>query len=109
MQFSQYAYIFLAPGMDAKTHRSVMKTDQATCVIVGIDPTNKSQVTELAKELVANGAQMLELCGGFGPLWVAKVIEAVKGSVPVGGVFYGPEARKQLVDLGLVQTVKFNC
>ena len=48
-----------------------------------------------------------KLSGGFGPIWMGKVIEALKGSVPVGGVFYGPEARKQLVDLGLVHPMKF--
>lgn len=107
MKFNQYAYIFIAPGMDEKKHRSVMKTDQATCVMVGLDPAHKDHVIALSKELIADGAQMIELCGGFGPLWVAKVIEATKGAVPVGGVFYGPEARKQLVDLGLGQSVKF--
>ena len=107
MKFSQYAYIFLGAGMDEKKHRTAMKSDQTTCVVVGLDPANKDHVVSLAKELVAEGAQMIELCGGFGPLWVAKIIEALKGAVPVGGVFYGPEARKQLVDLGLGQPAKF--
>ena len=42
---------------------------------------------------------MIELCGGFGPTWIAKVNAALNGDIPVGGVFYGPETRKQLVDL----------
>ena len=29
---------------------------------------------------------------GFGPLWTAKVIEAIDHSVPVGSVGYGPES-----------------
>lgn len=107
MKFNQYAYIFIGVGMDEKKHRTVFKSDQNTCIMVGLDPSNKARVVELAKELVAEGVQMIELCGGFGPLWVAKVLEALKGSVPVGGVYYGPEARQQLVDLGLGQCVKF--
>lgn len=107
MKFNHYAYIFLGVGMDEKKHRSMMKSDQTTCVIVGLDPANKARVVELAKELVADGAQMIELCGGFGAIWAAKVIEALKGTVPVGGVFYGPESRGQLVELGLGNPVKF--
>jgi hypothetical protein len=101
MEFNHYAYIFLSPGMDENKNRSVMKSDQATCVIVGLDPKNKSRVVDIAKELIADGAQMIELCGGFGSVWMAKIIEATNGAVPIGGVFYGPEARKKLVDLGL--------
>jgi hypothetical protein len=56
-------------------------------------------VIEVAKELVAEGVQMIELCGGFGPIWIAKVSEAIQGAVPIGGVFYGPEARKPILKI----------
>jgi len=36
--------------------------------------------------------QLIELCGGFGPIWTAKVIEELDGAIPVGSVGYGPEA-----------------
>jgi len=42
--------------------------------------------------LVADGVQLIELCGGFGPIWTAKLIEAIDDAVPVGSVAYGPEA-----------------
>jgi len=29
---------------------------------------------------------MIELCGGFRPIWIAKVSEAVNNVVPVGSV-----------------------
>ncbi len=102
MTFNHFAIIFTSPGLDPKIHRAIIKTDQVTYVTVGVDSQHKEQVIEVAKEVVADGAQIVELCGGFGPIWMGKVIEALKGAVPVGGVFYGPEARKQLVDLGLV-------
>ena len=99
MKFNHYAYIFLGPELDPKQHRATIKTDKLTYTTIGIDFKHKEQVIEAAKEAVQNGAQMIELCGGFGPLWVAKVSEALAGQVPVGGVFYGPEARKPLLDL----------
>ncbi|WP_370323580.1 DUF6506 family protein [Amycolatopsis sp. WAC 04182] len=44
-------------------------------------------------------AQLIELCGAFGPVWTARVIDAVGSEVPVGSVMYGAEATKQLHDL----------
>jgi hypothetical protein len=40
--------------------------------------------------------QLIELCGGFGPRWTARVIEAIAGKVPVGAVAYGPESIDQM-------------
>jgi len=89
----------LGPGLDPSKNRAEIKTQHFTFTAVGIDFQNKDQVVEISKELVAQGAQMIELCGGFGPLWIAKVSEAIDGKVAVGSVFYGPEARKPLLDL----------
>lgn len=99
MKFNNFAYIFLGPGLDPKQNRSVIKTDYLTFTAIGIDFHHKEQVIHVAKEVIANGAQMIELCGGFGPLWIAKVSEAIHNKVPVGSVAYGPEARKPLLDL----------
>ena len=49
-----------------------------------------------AKKLVDDGAELIELCGAFGPIWTAKVIEAIDAKVPVGFVGYGPEAITQM-------------
>ena len=37
--------------------------------------------------------KLIELCGGFSGAGLAAVVAAVDGSVPVGAVFYGVEAR----------------
>lgn len=99
MKFNHFAYIFLGPGLNPQKDRSEIKTPALTFHAVGIDFQHKEQVIEVAKELIAKGAQMIELCGGFGPLWIAKVSDAISASVPVGSVAYGPEARKPLLDL----------
>jgi hypothetical protein len=99
MKFNNFAYIFLGPNLDPKQHRSEIKTDKLTFTTVGIDFNHKELAIDIAKELIAGGAQMIELCGGFGPLWIAKIYEATQGQIPVGGVAYGPEARKPLLDL----------
>lgn len=58
--------------------------------VVGVrDP---SEGVEAAKAMVAEGIQLIELCGGFSPVWVGKIIEAIEYAVPVGVVAYGPES-----------------
>ena len=99
MKFNNYVYIFLGPALNPQQHCAEIKTEQLTFTAIGIDFKQKQHVIEVAKQAIANGAQMIELCGGFGPLWIAKVSEAIDGKVPVGSVAYGPEARKPLLDL----------
>ncbi len=99
MKFNHFAYIFLGPKLDPKQHRSIIKTDALTFVTVGLDFGHKDQVIDIALALVSDGAQMIELCGGFGPIWIAKVSDALGGATPVGGVFYGPESRRPILDL----------
>lgn len=99
MKFNHYVYIFLGPELDPAIHRNTITTDKLTFTAIGIDFHHKEQVIAIAKEAIQQGAQMIELCGGFGPIWIAKISEAIDGKVPVGSVAYGPEARKPLLDL----------
>lgn len=99
MKFNNFIYIFLGPDLNPAEHRSTIKTNDLTFTAIGIDFHHKEQVIAVAQEAVKNGAQLIELCGGFGPLWIAKVSEAIQQKVPVGSVAYGPEARKPLLDL----------
>ena len=99
MKFNHFVYIYLGPDLDPAIHRSDIKTDKLTFSAIGIAFNQKDKVIEIAKRAIEDGAQMIELCGGFGPLWIAKVTEATHGKIPVGSVAYGPEARKPLLDL----------
>lgn len=58
--------------------------------VVGV--SDASQGIAVAKEMVTEGIQLIELCGGFGPVWSGKIIEAIDHAVPVGSVGYGPES-----------------
>ena len=44
------------------------------------------EASRVSRELVENGIKCIELCGGFGHKGVAKIIEAVKGEIPIGVV-----------------------
>lgn len=99
MKLTYFAYIFLGPELNPDLHRADISAPNYKLTTVGIAFTRKEEVIHQARKLLAQGVQMIELCGGFGPLWIAKVSEAIDYQVPVGSVAYGPEARQPLLDL----------
>ena len=46
----------------------------------------------IARQLVADGVELIELCGGFGGAGLAAVIAATGNKVPAGAVFFGVDA-----------------
>ncbi len=87
------------PCFSPETNCISTEKDGKKFTAIGIDPRDKSRVLQIAQTLFENGVQMIELCGGFGPEWIAQLSVVLGHEIPVGGVFYGPEYRKQLVDL----------
>ena len=59
-----------------------------TCIGV----SGVSEAPALARQLVEDGVELIELCGGFGGAGLAAVVAAVGGRVPVGAVFFGVDA-----------------
>ena len=78
------AFMFVAPGSDPSKHRAVVETPSVELIVVGV--SNYEEATKVAKELVKEGVEAIELCAGFGHVGVAKVAEAVEGKVPIGVV-----------------------
>jgi predicted polyphosphate/ATP-dependent NAD kinase len=90
MSLERFGFIVTGAGMDPAVHRTEIASDEFTSVMVGV--TEPSQALSVARQMVEEGVQLIELCGGFGPVWTAAVEEAIDGVVPVGSVGYGPEA-----------------
>src|SRR3712207_3679088 len=91
MTFNNWAFIYLGTGEDdPAVDRAVIERGGLRTTMVAVP--EKSSVVQVAVELVASGAQSVELCGAFGPVWAARVIEATGGRVPVGSVSYGMES-----------------
>lgn len=99
MLFESFAFIFLSPGFCPEDNTVETKKNDYAFKAVGIDMADKSQALAVAERLVAEGYQMIELCGGFGPEWAYKIAEHLQNKVPVGAVYYGPQFRQQLADL----------
>jgi Family of unknown function (DUF6506) len=60
--------------------------------LVSVGVPRVEEAPAIARRLVADGVELIELCGGFGGAGLAAVIAAVEGRVPVGAVFYSVEA-----------------
>ncbi|WP_280265731.1 DUF6506 family protein [Nocardia wallacei] len=90
MALTHWGFLYVADGCDP--HRDISVVDTGTCrtVLVGLGAPD--QAPGAAARLVADGAQLIELCGAFGPIWAARVIERIGAAIPVGAVGYGPEA-----------------
>lgn len=81
-----WAFIFEAPETDPKVDRLLIERGGVRSIIVAVP--EQSAAPEVAVELVAEGVQFIELCGGFEPQWAGVVTEATNGRVPVGSVGY---------------------
>lgn len=78
---------FIVTGDDFEQYQG---TADFRMKVVGVKTA--SQGVDVARAMVEEGVQLIELCGGFGPVWTGRVIEAVNGAIPVGSVGYGPES-----------------
>ena len=99
MALKKWAYVYLSPGFEPAVNTTRSRSETCEFIAVGLDFARKADVVDVARNLRAEGVQMIELCGGFGPLWIARVSEALGHAIPVGSVAYGPEARRPMLEI----------
>jgi hypothetical protein len=97
MALRHWGFIYTAAGADPQRDRTVVDSGECTTVLVGVSAPE--QGIDVARGLVAEGVQLIDLCGGFGPVHTGRIIEAIDGAVPVGSVGYGPESVDQVHDI----------
>jgi hypothetical protein len=92
---SHNVIVYERAGADPAVDRIVTDHAGRRTTLVAADG---SAIVRAATEAVGEGADQIELCGGFGPVWHARVIEAVGDDVPVGAVMYGFESLTGVAD-----------
>lgn len=97
MALSKFGFIVTGKELEPERHRVVMQSPSFTMIAVGV--SRAEQGIDVAKQMVAEGVQLIELCGGFGPVWTGKIIDGIGRAVPVGSVGYGPESIDQMYAL----------
>ena len=78
------AFLFVAPEVDYKIHRTVVDNPEGHLTVVGVKHYEEGVL--VAKELVEQGVKAIELCAGFGNVGTALVSKAVRGKASVGAV-----------------------
>jgi hypothetical protein len=64
--------------------------------LVSVGVRDVAEAASTARQLVAEGVELIELCGGFGGAGLGAIVSSVQGKVPVGAVFYGVDASEGL-------------
>jgi predicted polyphosphate/ATP-dependent NAD kinase len=82
----KWAFIYTLDDSSKEPRRDVI----GSLVCVGVPSV--ADAPAVARELVADGVEFIELCGGFGGAGLGSVISAVGNRVPVGAVFFGVDA-----------------
>jgi len=86
---THHVIVYEVPGADPATHRIVTEHSDHRTTLVAADP---SAIVAAAVDAADRGADRIELCGGLGPVWQARVRAAVGERVPVGAVMFGFES-----------------
>jgi hypothetical protein len=88
---TRWGFLYTAGGADPERDVTVVDTGSCRTVLVGME--RPDQGVDAARKLVEQyDVQLIELCGGFGPTWTGKILEAIEYRIPVGAVGYGPES-----------------
>jgi len=82
----KWGFIYTSGDGDGPPVRETTGTQACVLLTVGVPSTNVDP--EVIEGLLADGVELIELCGAFGPEAAAAVIEVVDGRVPVGYVTY---------------------
>ena len=85
-----WAYLYLHPGTDPVTDRTVIDRAGHRTTLVPVPDTAVAPKTAAA--LAEEGAQLIELCGGFGLEAAAQVRAAVPDGVPVGQMVFASDS-----------------
>lgn len=87
------AKVSVSGGADPRTDRVVRQSAEERLTIVFVPSVEVA--TEVATELLEDGTELIELCGGFGLDAGAVVSSAVSGRCAIGVVTFGIESITQ--------------
>jgi hypothetical protein len=97
MALTKFGFIMSGPEYHADTHTTTLNSPGLATTFVGVG--SLEEAVTAAKTMVAEGIQLIELCGWFGPVGAARIIEEIDRAVPVGFVAHGPDFFTQMHEL----------
>ncbi|WP_147822346.1 DUF6506 family protein [Salidesulfovibrio onnuriiensis] len=85
-RLTRYGFIFMAPGHTPQQSTAHLPSEQFTTTVVGVSDINEACTA--AQDLVNQGIELIELCGGFEAVDEEAVIRHIDCDVPVGRVVF---------------------
>jgi hypothetical protein len=79
---------FIYTSGDGDGHPVHGEAGSQACVLLSVGVPSTEVDPDVVEHLIAEGVELIELCGAFGPGEASAVIEMVDGRVPVGFVTY---------------------
>lgn len=95
MSLTRYGFIVKAPGYQSDTHHAVIETPQFRTQVVCVSSVAEAQ--HVARQMIANGIELIELCGGFGQEGMAELVAALNTEIPVGYVTFAEQENTKLL------------
>lgn len=97
MLLKKFAFIVKAPGYSAEKHSTELSSAQFSTRIVGV--SHLDEAITIARQLIDEGVQLIELCGGFSQSDRVTVQDQTGHKIPVGVVVYTPDQEAELLKL----------
>jgi hypothetical protein len=97
MRVTASAFIFKGPGLSPATHRADFHSASFTQWVVGVSSVDEAHA--VAADLLGEGAQVIELCGGFNDTDAAAIAASIGHAVPVGAVSFAGRSLERLNEL----------
>ncbi|MGF1770421.1 DUF6506 family protein [Enterovibrio makurazakiensis] len=91
---SRYGFIIKSPDYQNDQHRSVIESPLFRSEILGV--SSDEEAINAARQLITNGAQVVELCGGFGQESAEKIIARLDSDIPIGYVGFSEQEAEKL-------------
>jgi hypothetical protein len=97
MMLTSFGFIVKAPGYSALQHHAQLLSEKFSTRVVGV--ADLAEAIWAARNLIAEGVQLIELCGGFSESDRTELENQTGHEVPVGVVVYNPTQEAELVKL----------
>lgn len=91
MKITNYGFIVKGTGYNAKTNKSTLDSGAFKTTVVGVETDERA--IEVAQQMLAEGVQLIELCGGFDSNTADTIMDALENAIPVGYVTFSKKAQ----------------
>ncbi len=92
-----FAFLIMGSEFESARHRSYFESTGNLVTTIGV-PSLEAACEE-ARELAAEGIELIEVCGAFGPEGAAAVAQAAGDKVAVGYVVHDPSQDEKFAAL----------